>query len=212
MGFDWTVLSSCVSAAAAVVALFLSGRQIRLSNKQALFDRRISIWLVTKGLLELYRKSEHNLATRNEGPQFALDQDYAWLTNNTFLCEVGPAANHPLEAEYQKLLLIKLEELKRLALEARLVFKGSPSEAISGFLLDYQELLFAIYRYQILIVNVKKNAGQFNWSLERSCEEVGEPARREELFVAFDAVAASYGVLNEDKMLATVERQIRLAR
>lgn len=212
MGFDWTVLSSCVSAAAAVVALFLSGRQIRLSNKQALFDRRISIWLVTKGLLELYRKSEHNLATRNEGPQFALDQDYAWLTNNTFLCEVGPAVNHPLEAEYQKLLLIKLEELKRLALEAKLVFKGSPSEAISSFLLDYQELLFAIYRYQILIVNVKKNADQFHWSPERSCEEVDEPARREELFAAFDAVAASYGVLNEDKMLATVERQIRLAR
>lgn len=212
MGFDWTVLSSCVSAAAAVVALFLSGRQIRLSNKHALFDRRISIWLVTKGLLELYRKSEHNLATRNEGPQFALDQDFTWLTNNTFLCEVGPAANHPLEAEYQKLLLIKLEELKRLALEAGLVFKGSPSEAISGFLHDYQELLFAIYRYQILIVNVKKNVNQFNWSLERSCEEVSEPARREELFAAFDAVAASYGVLNEDKMLATVERQIRLAR
>lgn len=212
MGFDWTVLSSCVSSAAAVVALFLSGRQIRLSNKQALFDRRISIWLVTKGLLELYRKSEHNLATRNEEPQFALDQDFTWLTNNTFLCEVGPVANHPLEAEYQKLLLIKLEELKRLALEAKLVFKGSPSEAISSFLLDYQELLFAIYRYQILIVNVKKNVDQFNWSLERSCEEVSEPARREELFAAFDAVAASYGVLNEDKMLATVERQIRLAR
>lgn len=212
MGFDWTVLSSCVSAAAAVVALFLSGRQIRLSNKQALFDRRISIWLVTKGLLELYRKSEHNLATRNEGPQFALDQDYAWLTNNTFLCEVGPVANHPLEAEYQKLLLIKLEELKRLALEAKLVFKGSPSEAISSFLLDYQELLFAIYRYQILIVNVKKNADQFNWSLERSCEEAGESTRREELFAAFDAVATSYGVLSEDKMLVTVERQIRLAR
>lgn len=212
MGFDWTILSSCVSAAAAVVALFLSGRQIRLSNKQALFDRRISIWLVTKGLLELYRKSEHNLATRNEGPQFALDQDFIWLTNNTFLCEVGPAANHPLEAEYQKLLLIKLEELKRLALEAGLVFKGSPSEAISGFLLDYQELLFAIYRYQILIVNVKKNVDQFNWSLERSCEEVSEPARREELFAAFDAVAVSYGVLNEDKMLETVEKQIRLVR
>ena len=212
MGFDWAILSSCVSAVATVVALFLSVRQIRLSNKQALFDRRIPIWVVTKGLLELCRENERSLKGRSEGPQLALDLDFIWLTNNAFLCEAGPAANHPLEAEHQKLLLTKLEELKRFALEARLAFRGAPSGAISGFLTDYQELLLAIYRYQVLMDAVKKNAQRFNWPLEQSCEKTGEPKRRKELFAAFDAIAVSYGVINEDKMLETIEKQIRLVR
>ena len=209
MGFDWAVIAASVSAVAAVVALFLSGRQMRLSNKQSLFDRRISIWLTALGLLELYGNSKCQLKKRNE-PQLALDLTFGWLTNNTFLCEIGSAAAHPLEPENQKPYLIKLEELKRIAHEARFAFKGAPSEAIGRFVDDYQELLSSIYRYQVLMSNVQESVNRFHWSLEQACKELGEPEQRKDLFAAFDAVATSYDDVSSEKMRRSIEKQIRL--
>ena len=211
MGFDWTMAATCISAMAAVVALFLSGQQIRLSNKQSLFDRRVAVWLTTLGLLELYKGNECHLKKKDE-PQLALDFVFVWLTNNTFLCEISPVATHPLEAEYRQRFLIKIEELKHLALEAGYIFKGTPSNSISSFIADYQNLLLAIYRYQVLMHEVKKNADRFCWTLERSCKEVDEFGYRKELYAAYDAIACSYGNLINEKMRRKVENQIRLVR
>lgn len=55
--WNWAVIAACVSAFVAIVALVLSFNQVRLSNKQNLFNRRLSIWLITQGMLELYREN-----------------------------------------------------------------------------------------------------------------------------------------------------------
>lgn len=213
MGFDWvtvaTCIATCASAFAAVVALFVSVRQSCLSNKQSLFDRRLTIWLTVSGLLELYKSNKSQLK-KNDEPQPALELDFVWLTNNAFLCDIGPAASHPLEAEHQKPMLTKLEELKRLALEAKLVFKGAPAKAITRFVVDYQMLLSAIYRYQVVMKHVKESTDSFHWTLERSCGEVGEPGQREELITVSDAIAESYRNLSNEKVLKKIEKQVRL--
>lgn len=137
MSLDWTMTATCASAVIAILALIYSVHQTRLSNKQSLFDRRLSVWLTTLGLLSLYGENRDRLEKGDE-PQLALDLIFAWLTNNSFLCDAGQAAFHPLEAEYQRPLLIKLEEMNGLSHEAKYVFKGAAAEAISCFIADYR--------------------------------------------------------------------------
>ena len=57
MNLPLTTIAECASMFIAIIALVLSVHQIRLSNKQNLFNRRLSIWLTARGLAELY--SEH---------------------------------------------------------------------------------------------------------------------------------------------------------
>ncbi len=54
MSNDWNFWFSVITAAAAVIAIYLSFYQIRLSNKQQLFDKRMEIYMIVKGLIRLY--------------------------------------------------------------------------------------------------------------------------------------------------------------
>lgn len=209
MGLDYATITAFVSAIAAVVAIILSVGQMRLSNKQSLFERRISIWLTTLGLINLY-ENNRSLLKKDDAPQLSLDLLFVWRTNNTFLCDIGPAASHPLEQKYQQPFLMRLEDLGRLSLEARLAFKGHSSEVISRFLADYRQLLFSIYQYQVLLDDVKKNAGRFHLTLEEACSEVNEADLRHNLYDTYDAISKSFDSLNTPKMFKAIEKQIRL--
>lgn len=208
--WNWAVIAACVSAFAAIVALILSFNQVRLSNKQNLFNRRLSIWLITQGMLELYREN-HKLLKKEDEPQFSLDVIFAYLTNNAFLYEIGSAAFHPLDMEYQKPFLTKLDEIKSLSAEAKFVFEGCPAEAVSGFLNDYQQLLMSIYQYQVLLDCIEWHMSELPFAFMRAYE-VNEPLQRSWLYEAYDSIEASYTQLNSPKLLAVAEKQIRLTR
>lgn len=68
MDWDWGTIASCGSAVAAFVALFISLRQGRMSNKQSLFERRLRIWIVVEKLMFLYRSNSDHLDI-GDGPQ-----------------------------------------------------------------------------------------------------------------------------------------------
>ena len=50
---DWNFLFSIVTAITAIGALVLSIRQMKLSNKQNLFDRRLKAYMLANGLISL---------------------------------------------------------------------------------------------------------------------------------------------------------------
>lgn len=51
-------LFSIIIAVIAIIALFQTYVQIKISNKQFLFDKRLDKYLLSKGLLELYKDNE----------------------------------------------------------------------------------------------------------------------------------------------------------
>ena len=206
---NWEVAASCASAAAAIVALYISFRQNRMAIRQSLFNRRLNIWISVEKLMGLYRENSKLLKQGGE-PQLAISLDFVWLTNTTLLQEITPAISHTLDNKWQLALHLKLDELRSLSKEAAFVFKGKPNTAIAGFIDAYQTLLMTMYQYQIVLNEMKAGIEKFHWTFEDAIEGVSEKTHRMALYDAENHLAATYEKLNNSWMLGRIERQIRL--
>lgn len=207
---DLTNLPEYISAIVAIIALFISCYQARLSNKQSLFNRRLNIWITVDKLMSVYAKNAKNLE-HNDEPQLAIDRLFVWLTNTTYLQSISTSINHVLDAEPQLKLHLKLDEMKLLAMEARFCFKGKSGDAIAEFIEAYQSLLFSMYQYQILLNKMSQSAKEYQWTLEQASEKLDEPDQRQDLFEKEIALAASYKTLCQQNKRGAIQRQIQLA-
>lgn len=204
-----TNLPEFFSIILAILALFISCYQTRLSNKQSLFHRRLNIWITVDKLMSVYINNAKNLE-QNDKPQMAVDLLFVWLTNTTYLQSISASISHVLDSDLQLKLHLKLDEMKSLAMEARFCFKGKSGDAVAEFIEAYQSLLFSMYQYQIIFKMMSQKASEYNWSLEQASEKLQEPAQRKDLFEKELALASSYKALSQQKMRESIERQIDL--
>lgn len=139
---DWNFLFSIVTAITAIGALVLSIRQMRLSNKQNLFDRRLKAYMLANGLISLCEENYKWLLEKRETePQWANDYIFMLITNNAYMESQTDAINHPLEQPFHKEFLRKREELRNTAMEVELIFKGEVALTYSEFLRAYESVL-----------------------------------------------------------------------
>lgn len=206
---DLTNLPEYISAIVAIIALFISCYQARLSNKQSLFNRRLNIWITVDKLMSVYAKNAKNLE-HNDEPQLAIDRLFVWLTNTTYLQSISASINHVLDADSQLKLHLKLDEMRTLAMEAKFCFKGKSGDAIADFIEAYQSLLFSMYQYQILFNMMSEKAKEYQWTLEQASEKLHEPDRRKDLFEKENALAASYKTLCQQNKWGAIQHQIKL--
>ena len=209
MELDWGMIAPCISASAAVVALFLSLKQGRMANRQSLFDRRLKIWIIVEKLTELYRANSV-LLKRDDGSQPLVDLSFKWLTNTAFLQEITPAITHTLDEKWQLALYLKLDEMRSLSKESTFVFKGKPKTAIADFIDAYQALLLTMHQYQTELEMMRYGAEKFHWTFEGAVEGVGENCYREALYSAENHLAEMYRRLNNRWLLGRIRRQVRL--
>ena len=62
-----------------------TNRQIRLGNKQHLFDMRIEYYLIAKGMMQLFDKNSNILDEDKKNDMLAIEFVFAKMTNNTYL-------------------------------------------------------------------------------------------------------------------------------
>lgn len=210
-----TLISTFATAASAVFA-GLSARAVRIqteqSNKLSLFNRRMNIWKIVRGLMSLCKDNLGHLSERKKETYFSNESLFEEMTNNSYLCDVTDAIHKTLEPEPQQLLLKKIEEMRDIASESGMLFNKRTSLLLSSFINDYQAFLFSSYQYQIMLNEMKnynENAHK-NKTLDEISEILGEPSRRKELYNYEDKLLSSFNKLNEARIEDLIMKQIRV--
>ncbi len=146
-----------ITVIATLIALWQTHKQIKISNKQYLFDKRLSKYLLAKGLLELYNDNESLLDYTDDPDDEAIIVDYQFinLTNNNYLKDVTCIINEPKNNEFKNNFLVKIEELKQLSNEVRFLFPNKSGLLLSNFIMKYQDTLMELYKYQIVLDLIK---------------------------------------------------------
>ena len=205
---------SIITIIATLIALWQTHKQIKISNKQYLFDKRLSKYLLAKGLLELYKDNESLLDYTDDPDTEAIIVDYQFinLTNNNYLKDVTCIINEPKNNEFKNNFLVKIEELKQLSNEVRFLFPNKSGLLLSNFIMKYQNVLMELYKYQIVLDLMKKdeiprkNKPTYN-ELQN---EYGELKHRHRLYDAIDDLKESYHEVVSKKVINKIEKSIKL--
>lgn len=207
---DWNFWFSIITAIIAIVALLQTKQQIRVGNKQHLFDERLENYLIAEGFIRLYEDHQSQFLIKRDEPEMALDLKFLWMTNNTYLEHITDVINHALEKPFHKEFLTKLETIKDVASKIGFIFHGNAAELLKKFVLCYQESLMQMYRYQILLKKMKECADEFKWILEESVKNLNEPQQRMELHKAMENLKQAYDELKKENVKKKIARQIKL--
>ena len=98
---DWNFWCTVMTSIAAFIVIYLSVRQIQLSNKQQLFDRRLKAYMLVNGIISLCRDNYMWISGKREAePQLTNDFFFKSLTNNAYMESQAKAIQHPLDNHF----------------------------------------------------------------------------------------------------------------
>lgn len=208
------IILSTIVALTAIFALFQTHRQIKLSNKQFLFNRRLDKYLLAKSLIELYKDNKNLLDYKDNKDDEAIIVDFQFinLTNIEYLKDITCIIGDPKNNEYKTNFLIKIEELKKISTEIKFIFPNKGSQYLSKFVFNYQNVLMELYKYQVLLDdmindNIPRKQKPSYKELQKGH---GELTHRKKLYGAIDNLNNSYDELIENKTIHKIENSIKL--
>lgn len=208
---DWNFWCTVMTSVAAVVAIGVSVHQIRLSNKQQLFERRLKAYMMANSIISLCKENYVFLSEKRKAePQFANDLVFVWLTNNTYMEGQAEAIEHPLEQPFHKELLKKREELRNMAMEFEFIFKGNVASLYGNFLRDYENALAVMYQYEIIIRKMKKENEKYPHTSEVLSKMFSEEEYRDRLYDALGKLKVSYDTVSQEKNDKQLRKQLAL--
>lgn len=203
-----------ITIIATLIALWQTHKQIKISNKQYLFDKRLSKYLFANGLLELYNDNESllNYTDHLDDEPIIVDYQFINLTNNNYLKDVTCIINEPKNNEFKNNFLVKIEELKKLSNEVRFLFQNKNGLLLSNFIMKYQNVLMELYKYQIVLDLMKKNEipRKNKLTYNELQNEYEELKHRHRLYDAIDDLKKSYHEVVSKKVINKIEKSIKL--
>lgn len=208
---DWNFWCTVMTSVAAVVAIGVSVHQIRLSNKQQLFERRLKAYMMANSIISLCKENYVFLSEKRKAePQFANDLVFVWLTNNTYMEGQAEAIERPLEQPFHKELLKKREELRNMAMEFEFIFKGNVASLYGNFLRDYENALAVMYQYEIIIRKMKEENEKYPHTSEVLSKMFSEEEYRDRLYDALGKLKVSYDTVSQEKNDKQLRKQLAL--
>lgn len=149
-----------ITAVIAIIALIQTNIQIKISNKQYLFERRLKNFSVISGMIKLFEDNKDLLDDDHKEDE-PIDVDFVFygLINNFYLEDLHYAIEKPLEQPYHNDFLIKLEEISSVSKEIGFIYNGF--DDVSNFISNYKDVLHAIYKYKNLQNEMLKTAQTF---------------------------------------------------
>lgn len=151
----WLTLTSIFIA---FIALFQTQKQIKLSNKHQLFDRRINIYITFMDFIETVKSRFRILKMECPKNGLSLDETselFLLLTSSQFFEDIDTLMCEPVNLKYEKIFLNKIDEIQIMVNSLKFVFPIEISEYMSNFIKSYTDAIFSVYRYRLLFVDVK---------------------------------------------------------
>ena len=200
---------SVITATLAIIALFQTRKQLQLSNRQQLFDRRLDKYILIKDLLLLY---SHNQNLINKDPEICemVDFQFSLLTNNSTLESMNMAMSTPLVQDVQNVFLIKCEMLEKAATEIELIWKNNSMKLMSQFIRQYKDLLIAMYKQQIVLNRLHKENESSPMQLEVFQKKAKGYAEKIGLFSVIENIDVTYNEIINTKAEQRLIKSIRL--
>lgn len=215
--FDLQTILSVAAVVVPIITIVLTCIQIWQANKLKLLDRRLRVWGIVSGLMNLckdYRNSLEEELTIGDGGNKI---DFIFMTNNTFLHEITPAIDSPFEEGPHQDLLKKLEEMKSLSFEAEIIFRHKEAQLVSEFIDRYQKNLFRRYQYQRLLKKIDEHAADINLNngvpysqIEKLTTDTREPIYRNNLNDSTHELFATYDELTQNSVAKKIQHQMRV--
>ena len=202
-------LFAIITALIAIIALLQTHKQIKISNKQYLFDKRLSKYLLAKGLLELYKDNESLIDYTDE----PVSNEIPYIVvNNNYLKDVTCIINEPKNNEFKNNFLVKIEELKQLSNEVRFLFPNKSGLLLSNFIMKYQDTLMELYKYQIVLDLMKNDeiTRKSKPTYNELQKEYGELKHRHRLYDVIDDLKKSYHEVVSKSVINKIEKSIKL--
>ena len=201
---------SIIAITISLIALFQTAKQIKLSNKQHCFDRRIEKYMFVRDLLKLY-KDNRVLFINNKSICETVDFPFVMLTNCASLESMGAAISTPLHKETHKEYLLKIEMIDKYAAEIKLLWDTEEGCLASRFVYQYKEFLHAMYKQQIWL---KKQDETYNPNnpplLDEFQKQANDMAINTQLFDAIDNIEKTYHKIVEKDIEQHMIKSLRL--
>lgn len=210
MMMDLNFLFSLITAVIAIIALFQTNQQIKLSNKQYLFGKRVECYLIAKGLIQLYENNYSLLVDSTNEYIYEIEITFKQLTNNTYLEEITNIIDRCLEQPYQKEFLIKIDALENVSSQIKLIFENKYAILLGDYVLCYQKLLLKMYQYQIFLNNLNKQANNPGITQEDANNKIKESTIWPKLQRAIENLQNAYDILKKENVQKKIEKQIKL--
>lgn len=208
-----TCITAIISLIIAIAALFQANNQIKISNKQNLFNGRLKIYLLFNGLMELYNSNKGFIEEDKEDEIFfSSDFILSMLTNNSYLEIMSKVINKPLCQEEQKIFLSKIEELKNEAEKTKFIFNEETSNYLFDFIIAYEEVLMSLYKYCVLIDSMRRIQEEIpiKKDIHEVAKDVNEFKYRMILFDKFNNLSNAYNNVEKYKIREKLKDQIVL--
>lgn len=203
-----SAILSIVSIGIAISALYQTKKQIELSNKHKLFDRRLENYLLFVDLLDLYSKSKDKLKSSDDLPQSVIIE-LKLLTNSVNFVDSFDEKNRS-KINYE-LLKANCNMLKKHSEEASVIWHNEDGNLTSKFIELYANLLIKLMQQDFCIDTYSK-IPETTKSITADIQDkkLEEYAESNGLFTAIEQINALYNQIEKLSIKQKLKKTINL--
>ena len=221
----FSAFSSKKAAELSQKSIELQKEQLRQQNKQAMFEKRLEVYLLCKIFYNLISENQKILDIKSEHDYpINVDFEFSWITNTDFFDGSPKLIFDIYNEEYRYKFLQKLEELGTISEKCSLLFKNNYGEELSHFISSYSNALRSMYSYQIILDKMrndptneilKTNSRYGKTSMmpkdaKQLSKEYGETKHRKKVLGDIAELKKSFKTLKDIDALENIKKQLIL--
>lgn len=221
------IITSVSSTLAAIVGVVLglanysnANKQIKLSNKHFMYERRVSSYMFLSDLIALFNLEKEYLINeqKNDDPIFgAADIIFQTLTNTSRLSDLINEYTNPLkDVDEHKKYLTMIEKFKSQGQMFEFEFSGESGVTANCFIQQYFDFLSQLMGYKILYEKIREYQNNLpDCQREKQLDVLttfGEKKHRKQLFDSFGKLDKTYSKMKEGEIVSELKKQIELIK